>query len=186
MSPLWKPQNGFHSGLEISHRTRDSHISTADHRHEDRRTTEGGLDSDDGFGHAQRAVRRGNSGRKGFENPGSIPSENRQRWNIASAFSARDVCELCERCRVSLRGIPGVLREISACSARDRPKTSRVSLRETHQKDVGHSLRETDGTCFRVFCARCLRSSARCRVSSPREPRAALREICGLLCARST
>ena len=41
MPPLWKPQNGFHSGLEISHRTRDSHISTADHRHdriEERRT----------------------------------------------------------------------------------------------------------------------------------------------------
>ena len=34
MPPLWKPQNGFHSGLEISHRTRDSHISTADHRHQ--------------------------------------------------------------------------------------------------------------------------------------------------------
>src|SRR5438445_7829510 len=41
MPPRWKPQNGFHSGLEISHRTRDSHISTADHRHdriEERRT----------------------------------------------------------------------------------------------------------------------------------------------------
>jgi hypothetical protein len=32
MSPPWKPQNGFHRGLEISHRTRDSHISTADSR----------------------------------------------------------------------------------------------------------------------------------------------------------
>ena len=29
MSALWKPQNGFHSALEISHRTRDSHIPTA-------------------------------------------------------------------------------------------------------------------------------------------------------------
>ena len=29
MSALWKPQNGFHSTLEISHSTRDSHISTA-------------------------------------------------------------------------------------------------------------------------------------------------------------
>src|SRR5215212_5423109 len=32
MAPPWKPQNGYHSGLEISHRPRDSHISTADHR----------------------------------------------------------------------------------------------------------------------------------------------------------
>ena len=26
---LWKPQNGFHRDLEISHSTRDSHIPTA-------------------------------------------------------------------------------------------------------------------------------------------------------------
>ena len=31
MPARWKPQNGFHSALEISHTTRDSHISTADH-----------------------------------------------------------------------------------------------------------------------------------------------------------
>jgi hypothetical protein len=31
MAALWKPQNGFHSALEISHTTRDSHIPTADH-----------------------------------------------------------------------------------------------------------------------------------------------------------
>jgi hypothetical protein len=31
MPALWKPQNGFHSALEISHTTRDSHIPTADH-----------------------------------------------------------------------------------------------------------------------------------------------------------
>jgi len=31
MPALWKPQNGFHSTLEISHTTRDSHIPTADH-----------------------------------------------------------------------------------------------------------------------------------------------------------
>jgi hypothetical protein len=31
MAALWKPQNGFHSALEISQRTRDSHIPTADH-----------------------------------------------------------------------------------------------------------------------------------------------------------
>ena len=31
MPALWKPQNGFHSALEISHRTRDFHIPTADH-----------------------------------------------------------------------------------------------------------------------------------------------------------
>lgn len=31
MPALWKPQNGFHSALEISQRTRDSHIPTADH-----------------------------------------------------------------------------------------------------------------------------------------------------------
>ena len=30
MPALWKPQNGFHSALEISPRTRDSHIPTAD------------------------------------------------------------------------------------------------------------------------------------------------------------
>src|SRR3990170_5642737 len=30
MTSLWKPQNGFHRDLEISHRTRDSHIPTAD------------------------------------------------------------------------------------------------------------------------------------------------------------
>ena len=31
MPALWKPENGFHSALEISHTTRDSHIPTADH-----------------------------------------------------------------------------------------------------------------------------------------------------------
>ena len=31
MPALWKPQNGFHSALEISHTTRDSHIPTADY-----------------------------------------------------------------------------------------------------------------------------------------------------------
>ena len=30
MTSLWKPQNGFHKDLEISPRTRDSHIPTAD------------------------------------------------------------------------------------------------------------------------------------------------------------
>jgi hypothetical protein len=29
MSPPWKSQNDFHRGLEISHRTRDSHIPTS-------------------------------------------------------------------------------------------------------------------------------------------------------------
>jgi hypothetical protein len=32
MTLLWKSQNDFHSSLEISHRTRDSHIPTADPR----------------------------------------------------------------------------------------------------------------------------------------------------------
>ena len=32
MTRLWKSQNDFHSRLEISPRTRDSHIPTADHR----------------------------------------------------------------------------------------------------------------------------------------------------------
>jgi len=31
MTSLWKPQTGSHKDLEISHRTRDSHIPTADH-----------------------------------------------------------------------------------------------------------------------------------------------------------
>mgnify|MGYP001609412803 CR=1 FL=1 len=31
MTSLWKPKSGFHRDLEISHRTRDSHIPTADH-----------------------------------------------------------------------------------------------------------------------------------------------------------
>ena len=31
MTSPWKPQNGFHRDLEISHRTRDSHIPTADY-----------------------------------------------------------------------------------------------------------------------------------------------------------
>src|SRR5213593_1443725 len=31
MTSLWKPQNGFHRDLEISPRTRDSHIPTAHH-----------------------------------------------------------------------------------------------------------------------------------------------------------
>ena len=31
MPAPWKPQNGFHSALEISHKTRDSHIPTADY-----------------------------------------------------------------------------------------------------------------------------------------------------------
>jgi len=31
MALLWKSQNDFHRSLEISHSTRDSHISTADH-----------------------------------------------------------------------------------------------------------------------------------------------------------
>jgi hypothetical protein len=30
MTSLWKPQNGFHRDLEISPRTRDSHIPTAE------------------------------------------------------------------------------------------------------------------------------------------------------------
>ena len=30
MTSLWKPENGFHRDLEISHRARDSHIPTAD------------------------------------------------------------------------------------------------------------------------------------------------------------
>jgi hypothetical protein len=30
MPARWKPQNGFHRALEISHTTRDSHIPTAD------------------------------------------------------------------------------------------------------------------------------------------------------------
>src|SRR5438132_12319272 len=34
MAPPWKPQNGFHSGLGIAHRTRDSHIPTADRRYQ--------------------------------------------------------------------------------------------------------------------------------------------------------
>ena len=29
MASPWKPQNGFHRDLEISHRTRDSHIPTS-------------------------------------------------------------------------------------------------------------------------------------------------------------
>ncbi len=29
MTSLWKPKNGFHRDLEISHRTRDSHIPTS-------------------------------------------------------------------------------------------------------------------------------------------------------------
>jgi hypothetical protein len=40
MTLLWKSQNDFHSSLEISQRTRDSHIPTADHlcfRREERR-----------------------------------------------------------------------------------------------------------------------------------------------------
>src|SRR5712691_1341078 len=32
MTRLWKSQTDFHSRLEISHTTRDSHIPTADHR----------------------------------------------------------------------------------------------------------------------------------------------------------
>ena len=32
MAAAWKPQNGFHTTLEISHRPRDSHISTGAHR----------------------------------------------------------------------------------------------------------------------------------------------------------
>jgi hypothetical protein len=32
MTRLWKSQNDFHSRLEISHSTRDSHIPTGDHR----------------------------------------------------------------------------------------------------------------------------------------------------------
>ena len=32
MTSLWKPQNGFHRNLEISQRTRDSHIPTANPR----------------------------------------------------------------------------------------------------------------------------------------------------------
>ena len=32
MAAAWKPQNGFHTALEISHRPRDSHISTGAHR----------------------------------------------------------------------------------------------------------------------------------------------------------
>ena len=41
MPAPWKPQNGFHTALEISHSTRDSHIPTADHcvSHKKKKTT---------------------------------------------------------------------------------------------------------------------------------------------------
>jgi hypothetical protein len=66
---------------------RDSHISTADPRHGVIEERQEPLDSGIEFGRAQRAVRQGNSGGKGFENPGSIPSANRQ---LASRSSLRN------------------------------------------------------------------------------------------------
>jgi hypothetical protein len=45
MPAPWKPQNGFHRALEISHSTRDSHISTAGHglSHKKKKTTTTGV-----------------------------------------------------------------------------------------------------------------------------------------------
>src|SRR5437667_12397646 len=40
MPALWKPRNGFHRALEISQRTRDSHIRTATTRFVEERRTE--------------------------------------------------------------------------------------------------------------------------------------------------
>jgi len=40
MTRPWKSQNDFHSRLEISHSTRDSHIPTADHRCLDQKSVE--------------------------------------------------------------------------------------------------------------------------------------------------
>src|SRR5437867_4153829 len=79
MAPPWKPQNGFHRGLEISHKTRDSHISTADHRHEteEQRKEDWTAATDSGTLSARSG--EGTPGGKGFENPGSIPSGNRHR-----------------------------------------------------------------------------------------------------------
>ena len=40
MTSLWKPHNGFHRDLEISPRTRDSHIPTADSMWRKKKDTE--------------------------------------------------------------------------------------------------------------------------------------------------
>jgi|SRR5581483_11681719 len=128
MPPLWKPQNGFHSGLEISHSTRDSHISTADPRLVRKNKNEGGLDSDDRFRHAQRAVRRGNSGGKGFEKPGSIPSENRQMVRVSLTETRHlRITNMIEHIRSSI-GVPAIDRDVTKPEFRTLADFSAVDI----------------------------------------------------------
>src|SRR5262249_58756817 len=78
MSPLWKPQNGFHSGLEISlENARFPQCHRRPSWSYDEEPTEDWTDSTQSGTFTAPADER-NSGGKGFENPGSIPSENRQ------------------------------------------------------------------------------------------------------------
>ena len=83
MPARWKPQNGFHSALEISHSTRDSHISTAapcvsqqDHEeeHDERHAaSHDGWTTDARLEHAKaRASREGTQGGKVLRKRGPI------------------------------------------------------------------------------------------------------------------
>src|SRR2546423_3598304 len=79
MPPPWKHRTVSTAAWKSRWRTRDSHIPTADHRLVTRRRTEDWTASTrSGTLTARRTS--GNSGGKGFEHPGSIPSENRHAW----------------------------------------------------------------------------------------------------------
>src|SRR5713101_2194691 len=64
MTRLWKSQTDFHSRLEISHTTRDSHIPTADHRC---------------FRFEERRMNRPSSGSLS-DRPTGLVSERRAQW----------------------------------------------------------------------------------------------------------
>src|SRR5262252_10263545 len=79
----------LHTILEISHRTRDSHISTADHRdYKNEERTEDWTDATQSGTLSAPSDER-NSGGIGFENPGSIPSENRHLEKLKSRRGGR-------------------------------------------------------------------------------------------------
>src|SRR5438445_10877155 len=73
MTLLWKSKNDSHRSLEISHRTRDSHISTADHLC---------------FRSGKRRMNRPDSGSLS-ERPTGLVSERRAHSALAGIFGVR-------------------------------------------------------------------------------------------------
>ena len=92
MPARWKPQNGFHSALEISHSTRDSHISTAapcvsrqddEEEHDERHAvSRDGWTTDARLEHAKaRASREGTQGGKVLRKRGPILLRTDRRFH---------------------------------------------------------------------------------------------------------